>query len=234
MFKAKDVTVEFFANQTHIDAFPHPRPAGKFIPNYFKSLKPQSDPHPKSGTVKRCVPFLDALTHGYIIPLWSDVYVRATNGDLTIEFPDKLSMESSLSPHGYVQVKNHPLSNEPYGNIPAKWHNPWGIKTPKGWSCLFTSPLNHLETRFKILDGVIDTDTYYNQVNFPFIWTGRDGEFFIPRGTPLVQVIPFKRTETKYVIVQQDDQKHASVNAKLGTALRNAYRRFFWHKKTND
>lgn len=231
MFKARDVTVEFFANQTQIDAFPHPRPARKFIPKYFASLKPQSEPHPKSGTVKRCVPFLDALTHGYIIPLWCDVYVRANNGDLTIEFPENLPMQSSLSPHGYAQIKNHPLSSEPYGNIPVKWHNPWGVKTPKGWSCLFTSPLNHLETRFKILDGIVDTDTYYNQVNFPFIWTGGDGEFVIQAGTPLVQVIPFKRTETKCVIVQQDEDKRASVNAKLGTALRNGYRRFFWNKR---
>ena len=231
MFKVKDVTIEFFASQTHIDAFPHPRPASKFIPDYFKSLKPQFDPHPKSGTVKRCVPFLDALTHGYIIPLWSDVYIRATNGELTIEFPDGLPMESSLSPHGYEQIKNHPLSNEPYGNIPVKWHNPWGVKTPKGWSCLFTSPLNHLETRFKILDGVVDTDSYYNQVNFPFIWTGGDGEFFLPQGTSIAQVIPFKRTETKCVIVQQDDKKQASINAKINTAMRNGYRRFFWHKR---
>ena len=177
------------------------------------------------------MPFLDALTHGYIIPLWSDVYVRASNGDLTIEFPENLPMDSSLSPHGYVQVKNHPLSNDPYGNIPVKWHNPWGVKTPKGWSCLFTSPLNHLETRFKILDGVVDTDTYYNQVNFPFIWTGGDGEFYLPRGMPLVQVIPFKRTETKCSVVVQDDTKMASTSAKLGSVLRNGYRRFFWHKK---
>lgn len=184
-----------------------------------------------SGTVKRCVPFLDALTHGYIIPLWSDVYVRAYNGDLTIEFPESLPMDSSLSPHGYAQVKDHPLSNEPYGNIPVKWHNPWGVETPKGWSCLFTAPFNHLETRFKILDGIVDTDTYYNQVNFPFIWTGGEGEFFIPRGTPLVQVIPFKRTETDCDVVVQDRRKHAKVNAQTGTLMRNIYRNLFWHKK---
>lgn len=223
--------VEFFADQTHIDAFPNPQPASKFIPDFFKRLKPQVDAHPSSGTVKRCVPFLDTLTHGYIIPLWSDVYIRANNGEITIDFPENLPMSSSLSPHGYTQIENHPLSDQPYGNLPMKWHNPWGVKTPKGWSCLFTSPLNHLETRFKVLDGIVDTDTYYSKVNFPFIWTGGDGEFFIPRGTPLVQVIPYKRYNTSCVIVKQDEQKLASTRGKLGTKLRNAYRTLFWHKK---
>lgn len=231
LLKSKDVNIEFFASQTHIDAFPHPRQSSKFIPQYFKSLKPQISADPTSGTVKRCVPFLDALTTGYIIPLWSDVNIRASNGELTIKFPENLPMQSSLSPHSYEQIQNHPLSDQPYGNVPLKWHNPWGIRTPKGWSCLFTSPLNHLQSQFKILDGVVDTDTYYNQVNFPFIWTGGDGDFVYPRGMPLVQVIPFKRTETKCSIVKQDEQKHASAGAKLGTALYNGYRRFFWHKR---
>lgn len=227
----KGADVEFFAEQRHIDAFPHPRPAVKFIPEYFKKLKPQSSSHPDTGTVKRCVPFLEALSHGYIIPLWSDVFVRAINGKITIDFPENLPMQSSLSPHGYVQISGHPLSDNPYGNLPMKWHNPWGVKTLKGWSCLFTSPLNHLETRFKILDGIVDTDTYYNQTNFPFIWTGGEGEFFIPRGTPLVQVIPYKRLEPTYAIIEQDDRLQLATSSKIGTKLRNAYRTMFWHKK---
>ena len=230
MFEKNKQEVQFFAKKQHIEVFPHPSLASKFLPHYFQRLKPQTAPDPKSGTVKRCVHFLDAMTQGYIIPLWCDVYVKAYDGEISLIFPENLPMETSLSPHGYEQIRNHPLSNSPYGNIPMKWHNPWGVKTESGWSCLFTSPLNHLETRFKILDGVVDTDTYYNQVNFPFIWTGGDGEFFIEEGTPLVQVIPFKRLQTKCDIVEQDDERQQTTTAKLGTKLRNAYRTMFWHK----
>jgi hypothetical protein len=223
-------TVKFSARKDLLDAFPNPSASNKFLPNYFAKLKPQSTNHPSSGTVKRCVPFLDALSMGYIIPLWCDVFVIASNGELKIDFPDNLPMESSLSPHGMEQVKDHPLSKKPYGNIPLKWHNPWTIETPRGWSVLITSPLNHLETRFKILDGVIDTDTYHNQINFPFIWTGNDGEFLIPRGTPLVQVIPFKRANTNCVIEEEDVNRQTSIKSRLGSVMRNAYRNFFWHK----
>lgn len=222
--------IKFHASRRALDAFPPPVAANKILPKYFSQLKPQINSHPKSGTVKRCVPFLEATSMGYIIPMWADCYVRASNGELNIEFPENMPMETSLSPHGLQQVEDHPLSKKPYGDIPLKWHNPWCIETPKGWSVLFTSPLNHLETRFKILDGVVDTDTYYNHVNFPFFWTGGDGEFFIPSGTPLVHVIPFKRQNLKHVVGLQDDERISSVSAKIGTVMRNGYRTMFWHK----
>ena len=88
-----------------------------------------------------------------------------------------------------------------------------------------------MEDRFKILDGIVDTDTYYNQVNFPFIWTGGDGEYTLPKGTPIVQVIPFKRTTWKHKIEEMDEKKQSVVLSKLGTVLRHGYRNMFWNKK---
>ena len=230
----KDDKIKFFTQKHLINAIPHPVKASRVLPEYFRNLKPQAEALPESGTAKRCVPFLEALSTGYIIPLWSDVYIKASNGSLQIDFPQNFPMESSLSPHGLQQIDSHPLSNTPYGHLPVKWHNPWGIQTPKGWSVLFTQPLNHLETRFKILDGVVDTDTYYNQVNFPFFWTGGDGEFLLAAGTPLVHVIPFKRETLSAEICEEDENKKLEVLAKLGTLLRNAYRKRFWHKLRDD
>ena len=51
----------------------------------------------------------------------------------------------------------------------GKFINKWLIKTPPGYSCLFVKPLNHFETRFEIISGVVDTDTYINTINFPFL-----------------------------------------------------------------
>jgi hypothetical protein len=41
--------------------------------------------------------------------------------------------------------------------------------------------------------GVVDTDRYPSPVNFPFVPIGDDGVHILPKGTPLVQVIPFAR-----------------------------------------
>lgn len=223
--------IKFHAEYPEIHSFPHPQPSTKFIPHWFKSLPPQMGDDPQSATVKRCVPFLDAFTTGFIIPLWADCRITATNDKINLQFPDGLALKESLSTHSYDQIKDHPLSRSPYGTIPLKWINPWGIETPKGYSCLFTSPLNHMETRFKILDGVVDTDTYYNQVNFPFLWTGGDGDFTLKKGTPLVQVIPFKRNSLTHKIVETDHKKKSVIVSKLGTVLRNGYRSMFWNKK---
>jgi hypothetical protein len=50
--------------------------------------------------------------------------------------------------------------------------NPWKIKTPKGYSCLFVSPLNNSDDRFSIISGIVDTDTFPNEINFPIIING--------------------------------------------------------------
>ena len=223
--------IRFSCHEQIQDCLPEPRPALKLAPHYFKSIKPQSDNNPKNGTVKRCVPFLDALSQGFIIPLWADMWVFAKDGEITIEFPDNFPQAETLGQHTYEQILNHPLKNTTYGKLPMKFVNPWLISTDKGVSCLFTSPLNHLETRFKILDGVVDTDTYYNNVNFPFLWTGGDGEFLIPRETPLVQVIPFRREKAAYDVGIIDNKQKNHTVGSLGTKLKNAYRDLFWHKR---
>ena len=175
---------------------------------------------------------MDALSSGFIIPLWGDLYVSASNGMLNLKFPENFPMSQSLGQHPARQLEGHPLADKPYGTSYLKFINPWVVETEPGYSCLFTSPLNHLETRFKVLDGVVDTDSYYNNINFPFVWTAGDGEFFIPKGTPLVQVIPFKREAFKLMIEETDTAKSRNTLAKLGTCMRNGYRSLFWHKKS--
>lgn len=78
-----------------------------------------------------------------------------------------------------------------------KFHNYWTIQTPPGWSCLFVAPLNRPALPVEILAGVVDTDTYASLINFPFIATGADGVHVIEKGTPLVQIIPFRRSEAE-------------------------------------
>lgn len=214
-----------------LGVIPNPIPAIKAAPDYFRNIKPQSDHHPRNGTVKRCVPFLDALSAGFVIPLWCDVYVLARNGELQIDFPPNFPQPESLGTHDAAQIPKHPLATRPYGNAPMKWINPWVVETEPGVSCLFTAPLNHMETRFKLLDGIVDTDTYYNSVNLPFLWTGGDGEFIIAKGTPLVQVIPFRREFCDLQVAAVDDARRTKTRSILGTKLKNGYRDEIWHNK---
>jgi len=222
------VTFVRFSHDDNLDGvFPSPVPAIKKAPDFYKAIRPQTNSRPDSGTVKRCVPFLDALSAGFIIPLWADCYVVAHDNNIQFTFPRNLPMPSSIQQHDYVQFAGHPLAERPYGKFCMKFMNPWVIETAPGYSCLFTSPLNHLETRIKILDGAVDTDTYHTNVNFPFLWTGGDGEFFIPKGTPLVQVIPYKRETFTLEVGTTDTNRRKNVADRLGTYLKDAYRKEF-------
>jgi hypothetical protein len=227
--------VSFCCDSGLLGVIPNPVPAIRAAPDYFRSVKPQYDEHPSSSTIKRCVPFLDALSAGFIISMWCDVFVLARNGNLSIDFPPNFPQAETLGSHFPAQIPKHPLANKPYGNLPMKWINPWVVETEPGVSCIFTPPLNHMESRFKLLDGVVDTDTYYNNINFPFLWTGGDGEFLIAKGTPLVQVIPFRREEQQLEVGKIDHVKHQFTAATVGTRLKSSYRDDFWHgKKAED
>lgn len=195
MFRMRAPTIRFACETQDEGVIAPPVPAKTLLPEWFRRL-PAIDPRAVSATdngmtVKRCMPFLDAMTTGFIIPLAATVRLEIKDGGRTVtagwEF-DKV-MVSNHNPH---QVAGNPREPRP----PCKFHNYWTIKTPPGWSCLFVPPLNRPHPVFEVLAGVVDTDTYHSLIHFPFLATGPDGVHELERGTPLAQVIPFQRERT--------------------------------------
>ena len=223
--------ITFSTDKVLLGAIPDPVKANKTLPEYFKKIPPQTTSDPMTGTVKRCLPFLEASSAGYIIPLWADMFVRANDDELNLNFPPNFPMSETMSSHSIEQIPDHPYADKPYGTTPLKLHNPWVIETEEGVSCLITAPLNHLETRFKLLDGIVDTDNYYNNINFPFLWTGGKGEFFIPKGTPIAHIIPFRRGPSKLSITEVDNDRRTIYHSKLSTCMRNSYKTQFSSKR---
>jgi hypothetical protein len=58
-------------------------------------------------------------------------------------------------------------------------------------------PLNRPNGVFETVAGIVDTDTYFAHINFPFFPIGPDGVHVIAKGTPIVQVFPFRRSSTE-------------------------------------
>ena len=79
------------------------------------------------------------------------------------------------------------------------WSFDFSLKTPKGYSVLFCHPLNRFELPFQTFSGVVETDEYNQGTHFPFyIKKLNVGEIIIiKKGTPIVQIIPFKRENWK-------------------------------------
>jgi hypothetical protein len=170
------------------------------------------------------MPVFDAITSGYILTLPTDIYVSIKDGNQMIEWPSL----GLVAFHPVEQATEHPLRNS-YAY--PKWINPWAIKTPKGYSTLFVQPF-HREAVFTIFPGVVDTDAYTAPVNFPLVINNPNFEGLIPKGTPIVQVIPFKRDSWVMKIGNKKDVKTAKdVTQKLITKFFDKYKTMFWSKK---
>ena len=177
---------------------PRPTPAVQGMPDWFKSL-PLKTFNPSMGeesfTVKKCPPFIDAMTYGFLIPLATDLEVRDGEFSWNFELPAGLQGEYSHSPidfHDSSQAAGTPFFNE--DRFIIKFNNFWTVEAPPGYSLLFTHPVNRSDLPFTTLTGLVDADTFHlSPVHFPARWTDANFNGVLPKGTPVAQCIPVKR-----------------------------------------
>ena len=215
-------------NREMLEVWPHPQPASRFIPNEYKKLERHEKNNIHEPTIKTCVPFLDSLTMGYIIPFDQDYVVDSVEDDFSVTPANK-----ELGEFGFHNKNQLPKEwHKTTGQNAGKFHNKWLIKTPPGYSCLFLKPMNRLEPRFEIISGVVDTDTYINTINFPFILHEKNKQFLIKKGDPMVQVIPFKRETWKKWSGFYYEKLHNKTSNLLTSKFVDKYKQMFWKKKS--
>lgn len=219
-----------FTNTSGAD-LEHPQPASKSVPDWYKNTESYVEGKRKpdgkgktNATIKRCIPVFDAITIGYIIESPADVFVSIKDGVQWFEWSDF----NLIAFHPIEQALEHP-QKKPFSY--PKWNNPWAIATPKGYSTLFVQPF-HRESVFTIFPGVVDTDQYISPVNFPFVINDPAFEGLIPKGTPIAQVIPFKRESwTMKLGNKKDLEAQVKVVRKLQSKFFDKYKSMFWTKK---
>ena len=226
------VNIEFIDTTGAIDSNYWPTPAKKLIPEWYKKLESYQGGEKRvevggtaiNSTVKKCVPVFDAITAGYIIPFPTDVLVRIIEGKTTFHWPDFDMVRFQKA----FQVEGHPQAM-PGEDVP-KWKNPWSIVTPKGYSCFITSPL-HREAPFYNLEGVVDTDTYFNPIQFHFTMKDVSWEGILPAGSPMAQVIPFKRDSWTSKSEEYNDIETSKLKFLMRSAMFGVYKKMFWQRK---
>jgi|TARA_R100000278_G_scaffold122923_1_gene110507 hypothetical protein len=220
--------IKFIATDGNMkDIWPNPKPASRFIPDEYKKLKRFKDDNLHDPTVKTCVPFLDSLILGYIIPFDQDYLVDPIENDFSVT-PANKNASSEFHDKEQLPKEWQKISGEKVG----KFMNKWLIKTPPGYSCLFVQPMNRMEERFDIIPGVVDTDTYLNLINFPYFLKKRDEQFLFKRGEPMVQVIPFKREPWKMWSGFYYEKAHSKILNILNNEWMDRYKKYFWSKKS--
>lgn len=220
-----------FTDTLGIDELSRPVPASKLLPDWYKNTKSYIGGEKKptgdggtAATIKRCIPVFDVMSAGYIITSPADVFVSIKNNAQWFEW----SNFGLISFHPIEQAPEHP-GRKPFPY--PKWMNPWAITTPKGYSTLFVQPF-HRESVFTILPGIVDTDQYTAPVNFPFVINDPSFEGLIPKGTPIAQVIPFKRDSWSMELGNKEDfDIQVKVSKKLQSKFFDRYKSMFWAKK---
>ncbi len=219
-----------------------PVPSTKAIPEWYKSmpmhmggakkteiLKLSNSSMDLNLTAKGCTPLLDSLSIGYMVCLSSDVQVYKDNNNI-INIQWRNTFDPVVSSHDDRQISETIFDD--FEKTTFKWLYEWHIETPPGYSCIYTHPLNRYDLPFRTFSGVVDTDKYPNAVHFPFKFNKFYDDFVIPAGTPICQVIPFKRDEWRSETLPFDEKIVKMGQSKLLKYINKSYKRQFWSKKS--
>lgn len=213
--------IEFYCHPNLQGVIPEPRPAVKAFPDWFKTLSPEDNSardvfNMPIMTAKKCFPLIDAMSLGFTMPLCADLHIETneTLSEIKLHNPPSLKIAEF---HDLKQVGGRTYPG--YPGQPIKLINHWVIKTKPGWSTLFIPPMNHFNRDFTCLSGMVDTDRYPKEVNFPAVWHTPNFDGTIKAGTPLVTAIPIKRkTFSKKVKIRNMMQEEAEFITKMTTA----------------
>lgn len=176
-----------------------PKPSKAFIPEWWAKM-PRNDEKSGITTVKMCPSFPEYFSQGYILPAWADAeltYTAESDSWFTREAKsDGAEKNSQWTIHPNSQLLSHvtPLFR---GNKPTmvfKGESPWNIITKHGWSVLQVPLFYHFNNDIVAMPGVIDTDIEH-ELSLQMLYFGDGKTIKIKRGQPLVQYIPFKRSE---------------------------------------
>ena len=217
--KAKSIKILFQSFRPWLNKFSPsvPKPTQQAIPEWYKQADrfakmPNGEyykatkeicPVPREGTKddygkiptwKACPAILDAFMTGYVLSTPCDlVFSKNKSGKISVEVKDKKHS-------GFVTART-PMDQFPtplgYYEEHFAWYPEWGIQVPEGYSALFMTPMNRFDLPFMNTSGVVDNDKVHLLGTFPFFIV-KDWEGTIPKGTPFLQVLPFKREDWEH------------------------------------
>lgn len=215
-----------------------PFPASQALPKWWKGgtpyIKSPDNPDGKkilirnsdsNASFKKCTPMLDMLSSGYIVPLWADVQVTIENN---IPFITWRVQRNVFEGHNGQEVE----IPDGYDPMQFKFLNQWVPKLPKGYSALIIPCPGYPNNPFKPISAIIDYDKTTHPL-MPPMYIKKGFEGIVEKGTPMFQIIPFKRNNWESVFsFYENGQMQINADRDIKSTLINNYVKNFWEKKT--
>jgi len=218
-------------------------PASHALPQWYKDMTPDipgnhSISRSRDGTIKACPAMFDNMAQGYILPLWTDIYVEPSGEFIDGKSIPRFAWTKGIEiTHPFLSVgsKQQTAGMPSADAIPSPWlrlESPWLISTPKGYSTLFIPPFGNADILFEPISGIVHTDIFSTYIKLLTLWKGpEDFQGVIKAGTPMVQMIPFKRESFQHnlTITTPEDEKEekACTHAVGKLGFMASYRKFF-------
>ena len=177
------------------------------LPSWWKKMKIfQAIRGQRTQTIRACPAMHDWTKSGWYLLANRDIEVLCgsdrdslSDDNFATRDPSGKSYASPTHPSDQFDNAFDYIKDGEFGHVrdAFKCRNPWNIITPKGYSTYYVDPFLFQNKYFATWQGMIDTDKFnVNQDNSQIIFYPKvNHSFTIPSGTPLCQIIPFKREE---------------------------------------
>jgi hypothetical protein len=161
------------------------------------------------NTFKYCPGVYDFINCGYMVRWVHDIeFYVANDGSVSWMLPPLIP--EIVKPHKKEQIGGCPFYSGEGAEDIIKVVTPFLIETPKGWSILFCKPFYEYNSDFDQCWGVLDADqkpTSCHEINVFFRFNSKDKVIKFKAGDPLIQLIPFKRINTRLEYTSEPSKK---------------------------
>lgn len=230
--------VRFLArNEAYGRVFDAPVSGVKCVPEWFVAADKHSHGEVSFAangrldkTVKTCGPTFDAMTAGYVFSLPCDVMVSQLD-DGSVDWNWSNTLYAPVELHDKSQLGGMPFDAEYFHDeFVGKFLTMWVPKLPDGYSLLVVHPMWRYDLPFMVLPGIIDYDSYGLGINFFFLLR-RGFEGLLRCGTPIGQVMPFKRQNWKSEVGVLGEEEYLVEYDSMRKYMENAYKKLNHSKK---
>jgi hypothetical protein len=209
--------------------------ASKFIPNWFKKLPTPSflglheNGEEKSvSNLKECVGFINYFSKGFILPLWSDLFI-ALGKKGTLDYRWQFSDSQSVAEAHGSSSTGGAFLEEDYQHL--KLNSPWMLRCDEHLEFLALEPEWYFEKLdgVHVLNGVIEFKINPGtNINMYLKRLTEEKHILIESGTPLYHFVPL--TE-RNVVLKTHLVSETEFNNIHDGACRTSFTRTFWKKR---
>lgn len=234
--------ITFHSNKTYNQAGHelNPKPAKKSVPQWFSESSRYWFPEVKDSlSFKACPALVDAFLAGYVLKTPCDIYFQKESSSDVFKHTDIFKVYKEPGYDDFCCSRpDMPGFPKPHGfDKHFHWFPNWMPGLEPGYSALYVHPLNRFDLPFITVSGIIDNDKMNTPGLMPFFL--KEGfEGLIPKGTPFVQIIPFKRedweSEEQMYSIEEIFERHNYQANKFRVPEGGAYKKKVWSRKRYD